>query len=100
MRTQSIPASSLDITLLDEIVVVGGLEGRQGGFEDVGVGGGGRGWVCCCGGREGRCEREDAVKDQGLGVFLGLDAVRVVEGDGFVAGVLFSSSWSCACAGS
>lgn len=51
------------------------------------VGGGGGGGICGCRGARVGDEVEDAVEDEGFGIFLGLDAGGVVEGDGHVAGV-------------
>lgn len=56
-------------------------------LEGVDVGGGGGGGVCGCWGARVGDKVEDAVEDEGFGVFLGLDAGGMVQGDSHVAGI-------------
>ncbi|KAL0776355.1 hypothetical protein CaCOL14_007642 [Colletotrichum acutatum] len=90
LRAEGVSAQAVDVALLDEIVVVGGLEEADAGLEvgDVarrGVGGG-EGSAAALGGVLG--ELGQALEDLELEVLALLDDAGVLEGD--FAGVLFS----------
>jgi hypothetical protein len=77
LRTEPITAETFDVPLLYQIIIIRRLKDNQRRFEFMRVLGGGRGWIGRWRRRNGK-KFEDAIENEVLCIFLGLDAVGMM----------------------